>query len=74
MRALQIAGAVLIAIGVLTLAYRGFSYTTREKVIDVGAVEITRTEREFVPLSPILGGAAVVAGAVLLFVGARRAR
>lgn len=72
MRATTIIGILLIVAGVLALAYGGFSFTRREKVIDLGPIEATRTSRETVPLPPILGGAAIVGGIALLVVGARR--
>jgi len=57
---------VLIAAGVLALMYGGFTYTKREKVIDLGPIQATSETHKTVPLPPILGGAALVAGVVLL--------
>jgi hypothetical protein len=70
----RIFGIVLIVIGIVALAYGGFAYTTRDKVIDVGAIEVTKEDREFVPLPPILGGGAILVGAALLVASARRGR
>ena len=72
MRASAIVGVVLIVAGLLALAYGGFSYTDRETVLDVGPIEATAETRETVPIPPILGGAAVVGGVVLLVMGLRR--
>jgi uncharacterized membrane protein YidH (DUF202 family) len=72
MRGTTILGIVLIVVGVLVFAYGGFSYTKKEKVLDVGPIEATAETRERVPIPPILGGAAIVGGIVLLVVGARR--
>jgi uncharacterized membrane protein YidH (DUF202 family) len=72
MRASLVAGIVLIVLGALILAYGGFSYTQREKVIDIGPIEATAETEEHVPLPPILGGAAIVGGIVLLVAGNRR--
>jgi hypothetical protein len=63
---------VLIAIGVVSLAYQGFTYTTREKIIDLGPIKATADKKHTVPLPPILGGLALAGGVVLLLVGARR--
>ncbi|MFI5325287.1 MAG: DUF3185 domain-containing protein [Candidatus Rokuibacteriota bacterium] len=63
---------VLIAIGVVSLAYQGFTYTTREKIIDLGPIKATADKKHTVPLPPILGGLALAGGVVLLVVGARR--
>lgn len=69
---MRLAGIVLVVVGVLALAYGGFSYTKREKIIDIGPIEATATTRERVPLPPILGGAALVGGIVLLVVSGRK--
>ena len=63
---------VLIAIGVVSLAYQGITYTTREKVLEVGPIKATAEKEKTIPLPPILGGLALASGVVLLVVGARR--
>lgn len=68
MRAIAI---VLIALGLVGLLWGGISWTQREKVVDLGSIEITRDERKSVPLPPIVGGVCLVAG-VLLLIGDRR--
>jgi len=65
-------GLVLIILGVIALAYQGITYTTREKVLDVGPVTATKETKHTVPLPPVLGGLALAAGVVLLVVGAKR--
>ena len=59
-------GMILISLGVIGLAWGGFTYTTREKLIDIGPIHATREETHNVPLPPIAGAAAVVGGVVLL--------
>jgi hypothetical protein len=59
-------GILLIIFGGLALAYQGFSYTTREKVIDFGPISASVDEKHTIPLPPILGGLAIAAGVVLL--------
>jgi hypothetical protein len=54
------------------LAYQGFSYTTREEVLEVGPVEVQKETRKTIPLPPLVGGAALAGGIVLVLVGARR--
>jgi uncharacterized membrane protein len=72
MRASLIIGVVLIALGVVSLVYQGFTYTTREKVLDIGPVEASREKRNWVPLPPILGGLALVGGIVMVISAARK--
>jgi uncharacterized membrane protein len=66
-----LAGIVLIVIGVLALAYQGFSYTTNKKVLDIGPVQATKQETHTVPLPPIVGGVALLGGISLLVIGSR---
>lgn len=71
MRAGVIAGIALIVLGALALAYQGFSFTREREIVDIGPIEATAEERETVPIPPILGGLAIVAGVVLILVGRR---
>lgn len=68
---MKIAGIILIALGLFGLAWGGFTYTTREKVVDIGPIHATRDETHNVPLSPIAGAVAVVGGVALLLAGKR---
>jgi uncharacterized membrane protein YidH (DUF202 family) len=68
---MKIAGIVLIVLGVLALAYGGITYTKEKKVLDVGSLQASTKTRETIPLPPVIGGAAVVAGIALLIVGGR---
>lgn len=63
---MKLAGIVLIVLGALALAYQGIRYTTREKVIDLGPLQVTASERKSIPLPPIVGGVALVAGIALI--------
>jgi hypothetical protein len=66
-------GIALIMLGVVAFAYQGITYTTREKVIDLGPLQATVDKTQTIPLPPLLGGLALVGGIALLIVGARRA-
>jgi UDP-N-acetylmuramyl pentapeptide phosphotransferase/UDP-N-acetylglucosamine-1-phosphate transferase len=72
MSATRILAIVLIVVGALMFAYPVISFTTRDEVVDLGPLEVTQEERHNVPLPPILGGIAVVAGIALLFTSGRR--
>jgi hypothetical protein len=65
-------GIILIVLGVLALAYQGITYTTREKVVDLGPLKITADKEKSIPLPPILGALALAGGIVLVFVGVRK--
>jgi hypothetical protein len=70
--AVLIIAIVLIAIGVISLAYEGITYTTREKILEVGPLRANAEKEKTIPLPPILGGLALAGGVVLLVVAARR--
>lgn len=72
MKRKTIAGFVMIALGVIALAYQGITYTTRETVLDVGPIHATAEREKTLPLPPILGVAFVVGGVALLVVGGRK--
>jgi hypothetical protein len=72
MKASMIVGIILIILGVIALGYEGVSYTTREKVVDVGPLQASVEKKKTIPLSPALGGAALLGGIVLVIVAARR--
>ena len=67
----SIAAVVLIVFGLAALAYQGFTYTTRETVLDIGPIHATADRERTVPLPPVLGIVAVAGGIVLLVLGAR---
>ncbi len=69
---MKIVGILLIVLGLVALAYGGFSYTKREKIVDLGPIQATAETRETVPLPPILGGLALAGGIVLLIAGSRK--
>jgi uncharacterized membrane protein len=67
-----IVGIILIAIGIIALAYGGFSYTKREKVIDAGPLQVSADREKTVSFPPILGGLCLVGGIVLVLVGNKK--
>ena len=72
MSAVRIAGLVLIVIGLIGLLWGGISWTDEKTVVDLGPIEARAEERETIPISPIVGGIALVAGIVLMVVPSRR--
>lgn len=62
---------VLIVIGIAALAWGGFSFTQKEKAVDLGPIEITKETRKTIPIPPIAGASALIGGIALL-VGTRK--
>ena len=67
-------GIALIALGLIALVYQGITYTTREKVVDLGPLKITAQKEKTIPLPPILGGLALAGGIVLVVVAGRKSK
>jgi hypothetical protein len=71
MRPLAIVGIILIVLGVVALAYQGITYTTHDKVVDLGPLKVEKKQEKTIPLPPILGGVALVGGILLLIASSR---
>ena len=65
-------GLILIVVGIIALAYGGFSYTKREKIIDAGPLQVSADKEHTLPLPPILGALALAGGIVLVVVGNKK--
>jgi len=63
------AGLVLIVIGAIALIWGGITYTTRDKVVDVGPLHASVEKEHHVPLSPVAGAVLLVGGIALLAAG-----
>ena len=60
-------GILLIVVGVIALAYGGYtSFTTKENVAKLGPLEINKEEKRSVPTGPIVGGLCLAGGILLL--------
>jgi len=69
---ITLVGIALILLGIVAFAYQGITYTSREKIIDIGPLQATAETEKTIPLSPLLGGLALVGGIVLVVVGAKQ--
>jgi hypothetical protein len=63
---------ILIAVGIAAFVYQGITYTTREKVVDIGPLQVTADTTRTLPLPPIIGAIALIGGIVVLVVGTRK--
>jgi len=72
MKPITVVGIFLIAIGIISLVYQGITYTSREKILEIGPLEAHKEEKKTIPLPPILGGLALAGGIVLVIYGAKK--
>lgn len=70
---MKIVGIILIVLGVVALIFGGITYTTKEKVIDLGPIEATAKKEKTIPLPPVLGAISLIGGIVLLITSGKRA-
>jgi hypothetical protein len=69
---MKLLGIVLIVLGVVGVLYGGFTWTTKDKVVDLGPVEVTKNETHSVPLPPIAGAVSLIAGTALIVMSGRK--
>lgn len=72
MKPYTLLGIVLIVIAAIAFGYQGISYTSKEKVVDLGALQVSADRTRTLPLPPIVGGIALVGGIVLLVMGSKK--
>lgn len=72
MRSKIMIATILIALGIAAFVYQGITYTTREKVVDLGPLQVTAEKTKTLPLPPIVGAIALVGGVVVLFMGSKQ--
>ena len=69
---MRVLGFILLVFGIVALVYGGITYNRERTVLDVGPLKATTTEKKTIPFSPIAGGAAVIAGVLLLVLPKQR--
>lgn len=62
----RIIGIILIVLGASMLIWTGFTYTKKEKIIDVGPIEISADRQKTVNWPPYLGGILLIGGIVIV--------
>jgi len=67
----KLIGVLLVVFGIVALVLGGITYTKREKVLDMGPITATAEHEKTIPLSPIVGIAALAGGLVLIVAGSR---
>jgi uncharacterized membrane protein len=65
-------GIILTFLGIIALAYQGFTYTKNEKVAEIGAVQVSADKQHTVYFPPLLGGLSLAAGIVLMIIGRKK--
>lgn len=69
---MKVLGTILIIAGIAMIIFRGFSFQTQKKVVDIGPVEINKKENKWVGWPTYAGGIVAIAGVVLLVAGKKK--
>lgn len=72
MKILIVIGVAFIVLGIVALVDKGITYTTREKVLDIGPIEAVTTKDKTVPLSPLVGIFSLLGGVTLIYAGSKK--
>ena len=72
MKPLVIVGVLLILLGIVALSYQRITYTSEEKIAEIGPLKATAEQEKSIPLPPVLGGLALLVGAGMVFVGYKK--
>jgi hypothetical protein len=73
MKGTFLAGVILIIVGVVALVYQGFTYTKKERVLDLGPIHADADKTHNVWVPPVVGVVILVGGIACLVVGGRKA-
>jgi hypothetical protein len=65
-------GMILIGLGIIALIYTGFTFTTEEKVVDLGPLEINKEKKHKISWPPIAGVALLIGGVILIVMDKKR--
>jgi len=65
-------GIIVIIIGILMFVFTGFNFTTKEKVVDLGPIQVDKEKNHPIRWSPIIGGILVVGGIALVIMDKKK--
>ena len=74
MNTTRLLAIALIAIGIIAFAYQGITYTSRDRVVDLGPLHVTAERSHTLPLPPIVGAVALAGGLALLLMTSQKTR
>ncbi|WP_291125117.1 hypothetical protein [Flavobacterium sp. UBA6031] len=65
-------GIVIMILGLGLTLFTAITFFTREKVVDLGIVEITRNQPHYLNWSPFVGMAVMVIGGFMIYLAKKR--
>jgi uncharacterized membrane protein len=71
---MKTAGVILLIAGLLMTLYTGFTYFTKEKVVDLGEIQITKDKEHSVNWQPYIGIGVMIIGGALFVISRKNPR
>ena len=65
-------GIIIIVIGLALTLFTAFTYFTKEKIVDIGKIEITADKPHRFSWSPLIGIAVMGIGGIVLWQGSKK--
>lgn len=69
---MRITGIILIVAGILMMVFSGFNFTSKEKVLDIGPIQVNKEKEHHIGWPVWTGGIAVLAGIGLVVAGRKK--
>jgi hypothetical protein len=69
---LKTAGIIILILGLLMTLYTGFTYVTKDKVVELGDLVITKDKEHSVNWQPYLGIGVMIIGGVVLIMSKKK--
>jgi hypothetical protein len=69
---MRLVGIILIVLGLIGVIWGGITWTKRRDTVNVGPISASVQQKETFPISPVVGGVALVVGIAMVAAGGRR--
>jgi len=69
---MKVAGLFILIIGIVLTVFTAFKFFTKEKIVDLGAVEISRDVPHYFSWSPALGIVAIIIGGAIVWQSSKK--
>lgn len=65
-------GIIVLVAGILITIFTGFQFITKEKVVDIGELQISRDKKHSLAWSPFVGVAVMILGGGIMLYGTKK--
>lgn len=69
---MKIIGTVILILGIILTLFSTVQFFTKEKVVDLGIIEITKQTPHYISWSPIIGIVVIIVGGIVLWQSSKK--